>query len=222
MTQALTNGAWATTLVEGLLSGGCRDAVLSPGSRHTPIVLALHHAAQAGRVRLHTILDERTAGFFALGVARVTGAPTLLACTSGTAGSHYLPALIEASHDRLPVIALTADRHVNWAPFFHPSGDWLVYATSRVSHRNYEVFALPLTGDLSIRKQPVRITNASGFDGLPVFSPEGSMMMWTAQRGQDRNDEGRPSSQLWLAKTTGQKIPDSASTESSAQIQPVE
>ena len=103
--------------------------------------------------------------------------------------------------------ALTADRHVNWAPFFHPSGDWLVYATSRVSHRNYEVFALPLTGDLSVKKEPVRITNANGFDGLPVFSPEGSMMMWTAQRGQDRNDEGRPSSQLWLAKTTGQKIP---------------
>ncbi|MGB0588866.1 MAG: 2-succinyl-5-enolpyruvyl-6-hydroxy-3-cyclohexene-1-carboxylic-acid synthase [Myxococcota bacterium] len=128
MTQALTNGAWATTLVEGLLSGGCRDAVLSPGSRHTPIVLALHHAAQAGRVRLHTILDERTAGFFALGVARVTGAPTLLACTSGTAGSHYLPALIEASHDRLPVIALTADRppelHGVGAPQTTTQGDF--------------------------------------------------------------------------------------------------
>ena len=110
--------------------------------------------------------------------------------------------------------ALTADRHVNWAPFFHPSGEWLVYATSRVSHRNYEVFALPLTGDLSVKKEPVRITNANGFDGLPVFNPEGSMMMWTAQRGQDRNREGRPSSQLWLAKTTGMSIPQLGQPES--------
>ncbi|MAV55549.1 MAG: hypothetical protein CMJ28_06290 [Phycisphaerae bacterium] len=109
--------------------------------------------------------------------------------------------------------ALTADRHVNWAPFFHPSGKWLVYATSRISHRNYEVFALSVDGDLSQRKTPVRITNATGFDGLPVFDPEGSMMMWTAQRGHDRNKEGRPSSQLWLAKTTGQSLPVPATTD---------
>ena len=114
--------------------------------------------------------------------------------------------------------ALTADRHVNWAPFFHPSGDWLVYATSRVSHRNYEVLRF-LSLETCQSRRSRCITNANGFDGLPVFNPEGSMMMWTAQRGQDRNDEGRPSSQLWLAKTTAQKIPVPASIESSAQIQ---
>ena len=110
MTQARVNGAWAGALIEGMLAGGARQAVVSPGSRHTPVVLALHHAAQMGQLRIHTVLDERTAGFFALGLARMTGEPTLLACTSGSAGGHYLPALIEASHDRLPLIAMTADR----------------------------------------------------------------------------------------------------------------
>ena len=113
--------------------------------------------------------------------------------------------------------ALTADRHVNWAPFFHPSGDWLVYATSRVSHRNYEVFA-SLSLETCRSKKSRRITNANGFDGLPVFNPEGSMMMWTAQRGQDRNNEGGPLASF-ACQTTGQKIPVPTSTESSVLIQ---
>ncbi|MFI4893073.1 MAG: TolB family protein [Phycisphaerales bacterium JB058] len=101
-------------------------------------------------------------------------------------------------------IQLTNNRHVNWAPFWHPSGEFLVYASSEVSHGNYEVFALPFDANEPEKTQePVRITYASGFDGLPVFSADGEWMMWTAQRGEDRSPDGKASSQLWIAKWKG-------------------
>ncbi|MEL6795469.1 MAG: hypothetical protein AAFO89_01460 [Planctomycetota bacterium] len=96
-------------------------------------------------------------------------------------------------------VQLTNNRHVNWAPFFHPSGDFLVYASSEVSHRNYEVFAIAFDDENPEPTTPVRITLADGFDGLPVFNPDGSKMMWTAQRGDDTQWGGRASSQLWIA-----------------------
>jgi len=100
-------------------------------------------------------------------------------------------------------IQLTDNQHVNWAPFWHPSGDYLVYATSEVSHRNYEVFAVPAarsTPDDEL--ETVRLTHAEGFDGLPVFNPDGSLLMWTGQRMQPGSD-GRRSSQLYLAEYNG-------------------
>ncbi|MDP6942773.1 MAG: 2-succinyl-5-enolpyruvyl-6-hydroxy-3-cyclohexene-1-carboxylic-acid synthase [Myxococcota bacterium] len=105
-----SNLDWAGALIDVLVAGGARHAVVSPGSRNTPVVLALHRLARQGRVTLHDVLDERSAGFFGLGLARMTGQPVLLSCTSGSAGAHYLPAIVEASHARLPLIALTADR----------------------------------------------------------------------------------------------------------------
>ncbi|MEM7628449.1 MAG: hypothetical protein AAF356_03400 [Planctomycetota bacterium] len=100
---------------------------------------------------------------------------------------------------------LTDNQHVNWAPFFDPTGEYLVYATSEIGHANYEVFAvrsrpLRLPSGTSILPPRVRITEARGFDGLPVFTPDGSWMMWTAQRGAMAPGEGRPSSQLWAAR----------------------
>lgn len=101
-------------------------------------------------------------------------------------------------------IQLTDNRHVNWAPFWHPSGEYLLYATSQVSHGNYEVFAIPFDADNpEERHEPIRITHAAGFDGLPVFSNDGEYMMWTAQRGDDRSPDGKASSQLWIAKWNG-------------------
>lgn len=99
-------------------------------------------------------------------------------------------------------VQLTDNGHVNWAPFWHPSGRYLIYATSQVSHMNYEVFAIPALdadGEPVTGRQPIRITQADGFDGLPVFSDDGSMMMWTSQRGPMIEGETRPSSQVWLA-----------------------
>lgn len=101
-------------------------------------------------------------------------------------------------------IQLTDNEHVNWAPFWHPSGECLVYASSQVSHGNYEVFALAFdAAEPEKKNEPVRITYASGFDGLPVFSADGKWMMWTAQRGEDRGPDGKASSQLWMAEWKG-------------------
>lgn len=101
----------ARLLVGALTRAGVRRAVTSPGSRSTPLVLAALDAAAAG-LDVASIIDERAAGFFALGQARATGLPTVLICTSGTAPAHYLPAMMEAREAGVPLIALTADRPI--------------------------------------------------------------------------------------------------------------
>ncbi|MBZ0122181.1 MAG: 2-succinyl-5-enolpyruvyl-6-hydroxy-3-cyclohexene-1-carboxylate synthase, partial [Sandaracinaceae bacterium] len=98
---------WSRLVIGSLASAGVRDVVVSPGSRSTPFVLA---AARHGGLRVHEVIDERAAGFFALGLARLGGPPPLLLCTSGTAPAHYYPAIVEASLAELPLVALTADR----------------------------------------------------------------------------------------------------------------
>jgi 2-succinyl-5-enolpyruvyl-6-hydroxy-3-cyclohexene-1-carboxylate synthase len=99
--------AWARLFVNALAASGVRDVVVSPGSRSTPLTLA---AAQHPSLRVHVHVDERVAGFFALGQARSTALPTVLFCTSGTAGAHWIPAAIEASLTGVPLVCVTADR----------------------------------------------------------------------------------------------------------------
>lgn len=110
MSFAALQAAWAQWLIDGLVAVGVRRAVVSPGSRSTPLVLALARAEADGEIEVRVVVDERAAAFVALGQARATGWPSLLVCTSGTAGAHYLPAFIEASEARIPMLALTADR----------------------------------------------------------------------------------------------------------------
>src|SRR4051812_19474939 len=93
--------------VDELVRCGVRDAITSPGSRSTPLVLTL---ARHGGLRATSHLDERSAAFFALGLAKATGIPAALACTSGTAAANYAPAVIEAHEARVPLLVLTADR----------------------------------------------------------------------------------------------------------------
>src|SRR3954447_25852751 len=95
--------------VDELARCGAREAVTSPGSRSTPLVLSL---ARDPVLRATSHIDERSAGFFALGVAKASGVPAVLACTSGTAAANYLPAVIEAFEARVPMLVLTADRPV--------------------------------------------------------------------------------------------------------------
>jgi 2-succinyl-5-enolpyruvyl-6-hydroxy-3-cyclohexene-1-carboxylate synthase len=93
--------------VDELVRCGVAGACTSPGSRSTPLVLSL---VRDGRLRCWSHVDERVAGFFAVGAAKAAGRPVAVTCTSGTAAAHYLPAVIEAREARVPLIVLTADR----------------------------------------------------------------------------------------------------------------
>jgi 2-succinyl-5-enolpyruvyl-6-hydroxy-3-cyclohexene-1-carboxylate synthase len=101
------NTALASAFVEDLARCGLRHAVLSPGSRSTPLALALWRQAE---IETTVIVDERSAAFFALGAAQASGAPVAILCTSGTAAANYHPAVCEAHHSAVPLLVLTADR----------------------------------------------------------------------------------------------------------------
>jgi Tol biopolymer transport system component len=113
---------------------------------------------------------------------------------------------------------LTDDEHVNWAPFWHPDGTRLVFATSREGHHNYEVFEIDAAAGTTTTPTRYgttsrRITSGAGFDGLPAFNPDGTFMIWTGQRGAAR------SSQLFIAPfvdAQSHSTPESASTSGQA------
>ncbi|HET9828652.1 MAG TPA: 2-succinyl-5-enolpyruvyl-6-hydroxy-3-cyclohexene-1-carboxylic-acid synthase [Nocardioidaceae bacterium] len=107
MTPANASTAVATALVDELVRCGVRDLVLAPGSRSAALAFAAH--AQDG-LRLHTRIDERSAGFLALGIARTARRPVVVVTTSGTAVANLHPAVLEASHAGVPLVLLTADR----------------------------------------------------------------------------------------------------------------
>jgi 2-succinyl-5-enolpyruvyl-6-hydroxy-3-cyclohexene-1-carboxylate synthase len=101
------NTVWASVLVETLHWLGLKTAVVCPGSRSAPLAVAF---AQAQPIEAIPVLDERSAAFFALGLARHTHQPIALICTSGTAGANFYPAVIEARESGVPLLVLTADR----------------------------------------------------------------------------------------------------------------
>jgi 2-succinyl-5-enolpyruvyl-6-hydroxy-3-cyclohexene-1-carboxylate synthase len=107
VTTPAVQTCWAELLVGTLADAGVTTCVVSPGSRSTPLVAAL---AADGRFELPTIIDERAAAFYALGVARATGATVAMVCTSGSAAAHYYPAIVEASLAHVPLVAITSDR----------------------------------------------------------------------------------------------------------------
>lgn len=102
--------AAAAELLAGMIGSGVRDLVLSPGSRSQALALAAMELGRHGMLRVHVRIDERVAGFTALGIARETGVPVMVVCTSGTAAGNLLPATMEAFHSGVPLLLLTADR----------------------------------------------------------------------------------------------------------------
>lgn len=101
------NRSFASALASNLADLGVEHVCISPGSRNTPLIAGF---AAEPRIRKWPLLDERSAGFFAIGLARSTGKPVALACTSGTAAAEYHPAVVEASQSEVPLLVMTADR----------------------------------------------------------------------------------------------------------------
>lgn len=100
----------ARVIVDELIRGGVREAVLCPGSRNAPLAFALHAADTAGRLRLHVRIDERSAGFLALGLAAASRQPVPIIMTSGTAVANMSPAVFEANYARVPLVVVSANR----------------------------------------------------------------------------------------------------------------
>src|SRR5690606_13968639 len=93
-------------LIAAFAAAGGEDILVCPGSRSTPLALA----ARVSGLRVTSIVDERTAGFYALGQARITGRPSLVICTSGSAVAHLLPAVVEARESGVPLVVVSANR----------------------------------------------------------------------------------------------------------------
>ncbi|WP_299446485.1 2-succinyl-5-enolpyruvyl-6-hydroxy-3-cyclohexene-1-carboxylic-acid synthase [uncultured Phycicoccus sp.] len=104
------SSALASVLVDELVRGGVRDVVLAPGSRSAPLAYAALAAEADGRLRLHVRVDERSAGFLALGLAKGAARPVAVVTTSGTAVANLHPAVLEAHHAGVPLVVLSADR----------------------------------------------------------------------------------------------------------------
>ncbi len=107
MTEEYTATAWARLILGSLARAGIRNLIVSPGSRSTPFLAA---ALATPGLTLHSVVDERSAGYFALGLGRGLGRPVAVLSTSGTAAANYFPAVIEGDLSRTPLIVLTADR----------------------------------------------------------------------------------------------------------------
>ena len=99
--------AYLAAFVVELVQTGIKDVVVSPGSRSTPMAMVM---AEHPELNIHIHVDERSAAFFALGIAKATNKPVAILCTSGTAAANYFPAIIEARYSRVPLLVLTADR----------------------------------------------------------------------------------------------------------------
>ncbi|HIY64819.1 MAG TPA: 2-succinyl-5-enolpyruvyl-6-hydroxy-3-cyclohexene-1-carboxylic-acid synthase [Candidatus Agrococcus pullicola] len=108
--RSLSAGSYASRLIAALIGEGVTDFIVCPGSRSQALALAAAAQARAGHAELHVRIDERSAAFFALGLARETGIPAAVIVTSGTAVANLHPAVLEAHHSDVPLLLLTADR----------------------------------------------------------------------------------------------------------------
>jgi len=102
--------AFGLVFTDELVRCGLREVVLAPGSRSTPLAMAFLDAERRHEVRLHVRIDERSASFTALGLAKASRRPVAVLCTSGTAAANFHPAVIEADESGVPLLVLTADR----------------------------------------------------------------------------------------------------------------
>ncbi|MBM7660427.1 2-succinyl-5-enolpyruvyl-6-hydroxy-3-cyclohexene-1-carboxylate synthase [Bacillus mesophilus] len=157
---ALTH--YLATFIEGLVRAGVEDVVISPGSRSTPIAILME---EHPTIKTWMNIDERSAAFFALGIAKASRKPVALLCTSGTAAANYFPAIVEATHSRVPLIVLTADRPhelrdvgapqaINQIELYGKYSKWFVEmalpeSTTNILHYAYSVATRAVSTSLS-------------------------------------------------------------------------
>ncbi|WP_408868803.1 2-succinyl-5-enolpyruvyl-6-hydroxy-3-cyclohexene-1-carboxylic-acid synthase [Brochothrix campestris] len=98
---------YLAAFIEEIVQAGVKEAVISPGSRSTPLAMLM---AEHPTLKIYIDIDERSAGFFALGLAKASLRPVVLLCTSGTAAANYMPAVVEANLSNIPLVVLTSDR----------------------------------------------------------------------------------------------------------------
>nr|WP_156710413.1 2-succinyl-5-enolpyruvyl-6-hydroxy-3-cyclohexene-1-carboxylic-acid synthase [Natronomonas sp. CBA1123] len=152
------NTLWGEVIADELSKAGVEAAVLAPGSRSTPLTVAV---AEHDGIETYSLLDERSAAFFALGRAKRTGTPTALVCTSGTALANFHPAVIEADRSRVPLLLLTADR----PPELQDSGANQTINQERLygdAVRQYRKLPEPEAADRKLRSLRTALARAVG------------------------------------------------------------
>jgi 2-succinyl-5-enolpyruvyl-6-hydroxy-3-cyclohexene-1-carboxylate synthase len=189
-------------LCDELARCGMTDACTTPGSRSTPIVLSL---ARTPGLRCHSHIDERVAGFYALGLAKASGRPVAVACTSGTAAVELAPAVIEAAHARVPLIVLTADRPpelrdvgagqtIDQIKLYGDAAKWFV----EIGVQEADVARLRWMRALACRAYWTALDRRPGpvHLNLPLREP----LVLDAPLPPPRDDDGRPGRRPWVAR----------------------
>ena len=177
MTFQQVAGAWTLSFFDELARCGVRAVVVSPGSRSTPLAMAAYELScrRPADLRVHVDVDERGAAFFGLGLAKATGRPVALVCTSGTATANYYPAVIEAETSRVPLVVLTGDRPPRLQGLGAPqTTDQLKLYGDHV--RAFRSMPLPGAdaGSLAFARQAAREAVLAASGGAPVPDGQGA------------------------------------------------
>jgi 2-succinyl-5-enolpyruvyl-6-hydroxy-3-cyclohexene-1-carboxylate synthase len=225
MTAPNVNTLWAQVMVDEFARSGLKAVVISPGSRSAPLVFQFNEHPS---IEDYSVVDERSAGFFALGLARSLRTPVALLCTSGTAAANYFPAICEADRAGVPLLVLTADRlrdehecgaqqvmeqdhlygvHVRWYQRLaqpEASADRLSYLrsiTARAIQKTRSPWAGPVHLNVPFRKplEPVPVATEHR-DHVPANLAEQARAALP----------GRPDGQPWVRVSQGRPMPDPA------------
>ena len=167
MTGGEINAVWAGAFLDELARSGVQEICIAPGSRSTPLVLA---AARDPRFRLFSVIDERSAGFLALGMGKASGRAAAVITTSGTAGANLVPAVIEAFQGEVPLLVLTADRpgRLRDTDANQTMDQLRLFGTYT---RAFMDVALPVLSDASLRHLRVQACRAVALAQGPVGGP---------------------------------------------------
>jgi len=222
------NTLWARVMVDEFARSGLKAVVISPGSRSAPLVFQF---SEHPTIEDYSVIDERSAGFFALGLARSLRAPVALLCTSGTAAANYYPAICEADRAGVPLLVLTADRlrdehecgaqqvmeqdhlygaHVRWFQRIaqaEASADRLSYLrslTARAIQKTGSPWPGPVHLNVPFRKplEPVPVATEHR-DHVPAQLTDQARSLV----------QGRPNGQPWIRVTQGRPMPDLAAVD---------